>query len=218
VDPVTLVLVTSGLGSAAIGVTRSLVERRRVRRELAASPQLGTKTPEGTLVRVTGIVRKRDTLIVAPLSGVECVAARARVTTGLWQVRGAYRPREWFAIVSFVLDRDGEPPVVVEGQHARIALPPEKLRRAKAGSRELVRREQLLLQLGLKATSAFRAGCQEIAIVPGMRVSIAGVMMLEVPAAAPAADDERGFRDLPATTMRLVGNATHPLVIGSPIA
>ncbi|HEX4454226.1 MAG TPA: hypothetical protein VH143_25360 [Kofleriaceae bacterium] len=217
-DPVTLVIVGSGLASAAIGTARTLAERRRVRRELAASPQLGTLTPEGTLVRVTGVVRKRDTLIVAPLSGAECVAARARITTGVWQLRGAMRPREWFAIVSFVLDRGGEPPVIVEGEHARIALPPEKLARAKAGSHDLARREQLLLQLGEKATNAFRAGCEEIAIVPGMRVSIAGVMMLDVPVAAPPGDGERGFRDLPATTMRLVGNATHPLVIGSPIA
>src|SRR6185312_13135864 len=103
----------------AIGGTRKLVERRRVRRDLAVSPDLGAKTPEGTVVRVTGVVRKRDTLIVAPLSGVECVAARARVTTGVWYTRGAQKPREWFAIVSFVLERDGEPPVVVEGKHAR---------------------------------------------------------------------------------------------------
>jgi hypothetical protein len=194
-----------------------LIERRRVRRELAASIPLGTETPEGTVVRVTGIVRERDTLIVAPLSGVECVAARARVTTGLWHTRGVLKPREWFAIVSFLIARDGEPPVVVEGQHALISLPGEKLARAKPGSRELARREQLLLQLGDKATNAYRAGCEEIAIVPGMRVSVVGLMMLGR-SEAPVGDDERGFRELAPSTLRLVGNATHPLVIGSPIA
>ena len=45
-----------------------------------------------------------------------------------------------------------------------------------------------------------------------------GVMMLDVPVEAPPGDGERGFRELPATTPRLVGNAAHPLVIGSPIA
>jgi hypothetical protein len=218
VDPIGMALIATGLGSAGISVTRRLIERHRVRRELAASPDLGTQTPEGTLVRVTGIVRKRETLIVAPLSGVECVAARARVTTGFWYTRTALKPREWFAIVSFVLERDREPPVVVEGEHARIAVPAEKLARAKSGSRELARREQLLLQLGEKATNAYRAGCEEIAIVPGMRVSVAGLMMLGLPEAAPADDDARLFRDQPPNTLRLVGNAAHPIVIGSPIA
>jgi hypothetical protein len=216
-DLSTLVIVSTGLASAAIGGGRRLVEWRRGRRELAASTPLGTETPEGTVVRVTGAVRQRETLIVAPLSGVECVAARARITTGLWHVRGAMKPREWFAIVSFVVERDGEPDVVVEGQHARIALPAEKLARATVGSREYARREQLLLQLGEKATNAFRAGCEEIAIVPGMRVSVVGLMMLGQ-AEAPVGDDDRGFRELPPSTLRLVGNATHPLVIGSPVA
>jgi hypothetical protein len=218
VDYIGVIIGGTAVVSAAIGGTRKLVERRRVRRDLAVSPDLGAKTPEGTVVRVTGVVRKRDTLIVAPLSGTECVAARARVTTGLWYTRGATKPREWFAIVSFVVDRDGEPPVVVEGQHARIALPSPRLGRVKAGSAELARREQLLLQLGERSASALRAGCEEVAIVPGMRVSVAGLMMLDQPSAPPAADDARLFRELPPATLRLVGNATHPLVIGRPVA
>jgi hypothetical protein len=43
-------------------------------------------------------------------------------------------------------------------------------------------------------------------------------MMLGLPEAAPADDDARLFRDQPPNTLRLVGNAAHPIVIGSPIA
>jgi hypothetical protein len=204
--------------TAAIGVTRKLVERNRIRRELARRPPLGAETPDGTVVRVTGIVRHRDTLIVAPLSGVECVAARARVSAELWNTRGARKPREWFAIVSFVLERAGEPSVVVEGEQARIALPPQALPRPETGSAALHRREQLLLQLGIEVRRARGAAFEEVVVVPGMQVSVVGLMMLGQAVEPPRNDDERMFRDLPPSTLRLVGNATHPLVIGTPVA
>jgi hypothetical protein len=204
--------------SAAVGLGRKLAERRRIRRELASRPALGAETPDGTVVRVTGTVRHRDTLIVAPLSGVECVAARARVSAEMWNTRGVRKPREWFAIVSFLLERDGEPPVVVEGEHAEIALPTQKLPRPKSGSDALHRRQQLLVQLGIGAHRARGGGFEEVAIVPGMHVSVVGLMMLGDAVAPPIADDQRMFRELPPSTLRLVGNAAHPLVIGRPIA
>jgi hypothetical protein len=120
--------------------------------------------------------------------------------------------------VSFVLERDGEPPVVVEGKHAEIALPSQKLPRPKSGSDALHRRQQLLAQLGIGAHRAGGGGFEEVAIVPGMHVSVVGLMMLGQPVAPPDANEERMFRDLPSSTLRLVGNAAHPLVIGSPIA
>jgi len=205
----------AGAAPAAFVGTRTFFERRRVRRELSDRPALGTETPDGTVVRVTGTVRVRDTTIVAPLSGIECVAARARVTSGV-HAKGEARSNEWFAIVSFVLERDGEPPVVVEGVHARLDLPAEKLKTAKHGSPELVRREQLLLQLGIKRI-AWRGGFEEVVVTAGMRVSVAGLMMLGVPT-APAAASELGFRDQPPATIRLVGSATYPLVIGAAVA
>jgi hypothetical protein len=204
--------------TAGVGLARKLAEHRRVRRELARRPALGAETPDGTVVRVTGTVRLRDTLIVAPLSGVECVAARARVSAEMWNTRGARKPREWFAIVSFLIERDGEPPVVVEGEHAEIALPTQKLARPKAGSDALHRREQLLLQLGIGAHRARGGGFEEVAVVPGMHVSVVGLMMLGQAIEPPRTDDQRMFRESPASTLRLVGNAAHPIVIGSPIA
>ncbi len=217
-DIIWLVMIGTAAGSAALGGARKLLERRSARRELARHPPLGTQTPDGTVVRVTGVVRVRDTLIVAPLSGVECVAARARVTSGNWQTRRALKPREWFAIVSFVLERAAEPPILVEGVHAKLDLAPERLERAKRGSPELARREQLMLQLGDRQALATRADFEEVVVRPGMRVSIAGLMMLALPDAPPASGNELGFRDQAPSTLRLVGNATHPLVIGAPIA
>lgn len=211
-----VVLGCSAVSGPAIVGARKYIERRRARRVLAERPPLGTETPDGTLVRVTGTVRVRDTTIVAPLSGVACVAARARVSSGIPHKRGATFSPEWFAIVSFVLEREREPPVVVEGVHARLDLPAARLGSAKRGSPELARRDQLLLQLGIKRI-ALGGGCEEVVVTAGMRVSIAGLMMLGVPPAPPAAG-ELGFRDQPPATIRIVGSATYPLVIGAPVA
>ena len=211
----TFVLAATAVASTGLAGARTLVERRRARRQLVALPPLGTETPDGTSVRVTGTVRVRDNTIVAPLSGVECVAARARPVSGIRPGGGG--SNEWFAIVSFVLERDGEPPVVVDGVHARLDLPLERLRRAKRGSPERDRHEQLLLQLGLRAFD-WGAKFEEVVVTPGMRVSVAGMMMLAPADVPPSRQRELGFREPPPATIRIVGSATYPLVIGVPIA
>jgi hypothetical protein len=128
------------------------------------------------------------------------------------------KPREWFAIVSFLIERDGEPPVVVEGDHAEIALPAQKLPRPQPGSVALIRRVALLGQLGIGTHRARGGGFEEVAVVPGMHVSVVGLMMLGQAVEPPRTDDQRMFRETPASTLRLVGNAAHPIVIGNPIA
>jgi hypothetical protein len=210
-----IVIAAGAVAAAAFGGARTLVERRRVRRELVDLPPLGTETPDGTSVRVTGTVRVREATIVAPLSGVECVAARARAISGV-RVAGV-GSREWFAIVSFVLERDGEPPVIVDGMHARLDLPLERLGRAKRDSPERARREQLLLQLGVHAFG-WGAKFEEVVVTPGMRVSVAGMMMLAPSDAPPSPDRELGFREPPPATIRIVGSATYPLIIGVAVA
>ena len=218
-DPVSVGFIAVLGGSAAIGGARKLLERRRARKALAARAPLGTETPEGTVVRVTGTVRVADMKLVAPLSAVECVVVRSRVGSMAGMAARAVRPKEWFAMVPFVLERAGEPPIAVEGEHALLDVEPQKLPRPHGpASPERARRMQLLLKLGLKPTEVARATYEEVVVTAGMRVSVAGLMMLDPAAAPPPTTAELGFRDLAPASLRIAGNAEHPLVIGELVA
>src|SRR5262245_29148381 len=94
-------------GSAALaGAHRRGVERRRARRALREKPLLAAGSPEGTWVRVTGVVRAvDDQLLVAPLSGRRCVLFRAHISSGGRADRRTVHAREQFAMVPFVIDR-----------------------------------------------------------------------------------------------------------------
>jgi hypothetical protein len=212
------ILVVAAVGSAAVGAARKLIERRQARKQLAARPALGTQTPEGTLVRVTGVVRACDRTLVAPLSGEACVVSRARMWVGNTYVRRAVKPRESFAMVAFELVRDGEPPVRVEGNRALLDLSTHKLRRPRGkASPERARREQLLLEHAIPHAQLRHARFDETIVREGDRVSVVGLMMLDDALVAPPAS-ELGFRDRAQAAVRIAGNADHPLVIGEPRA
>ena len=209
------------IGSAAVGAGRKLLERRRAHSELLARPVLDTGAAEGTVVRVTGVVRALDRTLEAPLSGARCVVVRSRVTAGGSRItRQALVPRESFAMVPFIIERP-EGNVSIEGEHALLDLPPVKLPALRnLTSPERSRRELFLRSQGLRTDR--RALFAETIVEPGMTVSIAGLMMKDLaadaiePVIAPGAG-ERGFRDAPPTSLRLAGNADHPLVIGEPV-
>jgi hypothetical protein len=212
------VLVVAAAGSAAIGGARKLIERRKARKQLAARPALGTQTPEGTLVRVTGVVRACDRTLIAPLSGETCVVARTRMWVGNTYFRRAVKPRESFAMVTFELVRDGEPPVSVEGDLALLDLSTHKLRRPRGkASPERARREQLLLEHAIPHAQLRRARFDETIVREGDRVSVVGLMMFDDALVAPPTS-ELGFRDTARAAVRIAGNVDHPLVIGQPLA
>ncbi|HEU4611888.1 MAG TPA: hypothetical protein VFS15_07415 [Kofleriaceae bacterium] len=205
-------ILTVVAGSAAIGAARKIIERRRARRELREKPPLDTSVPEGAVVRVTGTVHVLDATVTAPLSGRTCVVVRSRVTAGGKLTSRAQRPLEEIAMVPFAIDRGAQGRVVVEGEHALLDLRPLHLR-GKAFDR--ARHERFLIAQGLAVREITRAQFEETVVEPGMRVSVAGLMMKDLPT-EPAAD-ERGFRDAPATNLRIAGNVEHPLVIGEPV-
>ncbi len=208
---VTITMLSVTAGSAAIGAARRILERRRARRELREKPLLQPQSTEGTVVRATGIVRVLDRTLIAPLSGIECVVVRSRVTTG----RGAMAPSEVFAMVPFLLERaDGT--VSIEGAHALLDLDPIARvgKRAKSPA-DSARRDAFVLAQGVDRKRAARAIFAETVVEPGMTVTVAGLMMKDV-IEAPVETDERGFREAGPVALRLAGNADHPLVIGAP--
>jgi hypothetical protein len=198
-------------GSAAIGATRKLLERRRARRELLSRPVLGTETDEGTVVRVTGIVRIAEATLNAPISDSVCVMYRARVMAAGGFVRRAFKPSESFAMVPFVLERDGDHAMVaIEGAHALLDLPNRKLAKPRT-SDEYERRTKFLLLHGIKTTND--GVFEEVIVEAGMHVAIAGLMMKDVRELLPAG--EAGYRDDAPAALRLAGDVAHPLVIGA---
>ena len=200
-------------GSALIGAGRKLLERRRARRELRTKPLLAASSPEGEVVRVTGIVQLvDDESVTAPLSGRMCVVARSRVKAGGKLTSQAHRPEESLAIVPFIIDRGERGRVLVEGNHALLDLAPLHLKRKQI---ELDRRAQFCALHGLSAKEVSRAFFEETIVEPGQRVSVAGLMMKDLP--VEPAPEERGFRDSAAPNLRLAGNVEHPLVIGAPV-
>jgi hypothetical protein len=197
------------VGSATVGATRRFLERRRARRELVTKPVLGPASPDGAVVRVTGIVRAIEPLS-APLSGRECVVFRARVDTTNWIVRrgGGHGVHEWLELTPFLLDRGEQGTVRVEGSHALLDLPATVLRVP-----DRLRRDQFLARMGARTKHGARARYEETLVEPGMRVSIAGLVMMD-PAEEPSTR-ELHFRDAPPPSLRLTGNLEHPLAIGT---
>lgn len=172
------------------------VKRRRVRRELAKPPALGTTTPEGAVVRVTGTVRAVDELLVAPLSGRPCVLYRSFCSVPGGPAIGDSR---------FMLDT-AEGPVLVDSQHALLDIDPQRRLRV---TKE--RREQFRLRMGVAVRSRV-TGYEEYVVSPGDSVAVVGLMMLDPASEPPVA--ESGFREDPPPERRLTGNAEHPIVVG----
>jgi hypothetical protein len=198
------------VGSAAIGATRKVLERRRARKELLSRPVLGADTDEGAVVRVTGIVRVAGEALVAPVSGRPCVVYRSRVTSAGGLVRRAFKARESFAMVPFALERDGDGvAVAIEGRHALLDLPNVKLP-APRTSDERERRVSFLALHGLKASAG--GVFEEVIIEVGMHVTIAGLMMKDIAETPP--EGEAGYREQAPASLRLAGDVAHPLVIG----
>ncbi|CAN5128594.1 hypothetical protein BH11MYX1_BH11MYX1_14000 [soil metagenome] len=206
-------------GSFAIGATRRLLERRRARHELESRPDLADlgDPEEGSIVRVPGTVRARQpreegphpAVLVAPISGKPWVVYRARVTSSGSLVRGAAKPRESFAMVPFVLERDDGDAVAIEGAHALLDLPDTLSGPKTADDRD--RRAKFLLLHGLSTSAG--GVYDEVVVEAGMRVAVAGIVMKDV---GSLPDGEAGYRDDAKPTLRLAGDLAHPLVIGAP--
>lgn len=190
------------------GATRRRHERWRARWQLRRCLALGDAR-ESDRVCAAGIVRLLDETLVAPLSGRTCVAYRSRVWPG-WHT-GAPFSAETMQLRPFVLDL-GDEEIIVAGDHAIFGLPPLELApRDLEREASFIARHALAVQHGLFGRSASRARFAEVALEPGARVAVGGTLVL-VPRDEPPTDNERGFRDPPPPSQRIVGNRARPLV------
>ncbi|MFT3700320.1 MAG: hypothetical protein QM831_44660 [Kofleriaceae bacterium] len=197
------------LGSFAIGAGRKMLERRRARKALRSRPVLDKQTAEGEVVRVTGIVRGTGQLLEAPISAKPCVMYRSRVMSAGGLVRRAFKAQESFAMTEFVIERDSDGKLIaIDGAHALLDLPQLKLP-SPSTSAEHDRREKFLALHGIRSNNG--GVFEEVIVEDGMRVSIAGLVMKDIGDVA----DEVGYREGGSETLRLAGNADHPLVIGA---
>lgn len=206
-DLTALGIVAAVAGSAAIAAGRKLLERRRARRALREKPALDASSPDGTEVRVTGVVRFTDEVLEAPLSGRACVVYRARIYFHRGIANRARAPHELLHMVPFALERDDGTRVTIEGKHVLLDLDPIK----KLPTDES-RRHQLGFTLGMSPRDLRGASYEEVVVEDGARVAIGGLMMKDAAEAPPM--EERAFRDAPAPSLRIAGDAAHPLAIG----
>lgn len=196
-------------GSAAIGATRKVLERRRARRELQSRPVLDPASGEGEVVRVTGVVRIAEGTIVAPISGRTCVVFRSRATDSMWSVRRAMLPKESFEMVPFIVERATGERVAIEGRHALLDLPNLKL----PAPRTADLRERRTLFMKMHGIETRHTGVfEEVVVEEGMKITVAGLMMKDLAEEPP--DGETGYRDEAPARLRLAGDVEHPLVIG----
>lgn len=208
-----LSLAGSGVG---VAVQWRFWERRRARRELRLVDGLEDTTPEGARVRVTGVVRALDRTLTSPLSAVECVVYRARVsgagraTSGKTAARSSMPPLEAVSIVPFELELASGARVLVESTNVLIDLPATNLKQV---SNE--RREQFALRQGVSLRTSMRASFNEVIVTPGTEVTVVGLLMRDAAAEPPS--DELAFRDAAPAKQILTGNAEHPIAIGAPL-
>jgi hypothetical protein len=114
-------------------------------------------------------------------------------------------------MVPFLLERDGDnAPIAIEGRTALLDLPSIKLPPPRT-SDERERRVSFLALHGLKTSEG--GTFEEVIVEPGMRVTIAGLMMKDLTAAPP--EGEAGYREEVPASLRLAGDVAHPLVIGT---
>jgi len=198
------------LGKLSSGVVvrelRRVGERRRARDALRAIPPLSATTADGTLARVTGIATPIEGhTLIAPLTGRACLAHRSRAAArgGLLQGIAVI---ERIELCPFSL---GE--VEIHSANTRLDMPPTPLRPSPA---QRDRYDRFLYPIGLHRHSRCFGGYgpefEEIIVTPGLRITVAGLVMLEI---SDRARGELGFRDR-AVRARLVGDAEHPIVIG----
>lgn len=161
---------------------------------------------DGAVVTLTGKVIAKAKRVEAPLSGREGVAyaASARIYT---KQRG-YNKRVVDEVVETLmveLELETKDHVVlVVGEEPHIEFPGNPVI-----PRKLDREQRFLAVHGHADISAATEGFDEVVIVPGMKVSVHGVVHIEV--AGAESYRETGKRSV------LAGHPAHPLTIGRPI-
>jgi hypothetical protein len=180
-------------------------ERLRFRRELRTFDALADDTPEGTRVHISGTIRALGAPLLSPIDARPCVAytARARGYTTSGGTLTSTDWRETVELTRFAIERDVGTPVLVDGNHAVLAV-----------ARHIRSRRQPERETEFLARHAIHLGgarFEETFVEAGRRVTVGGTLVL-VPQVTPERA-ERGFRDGAPMQALLSGTRGQPLVI-----
>jgi hypothetical protein len=193
-----LVLLAIALASA--GLTAALVKALR-RRRLRANPPLVDLAP----VTLTGVVRAAGPLLTAPLSGRPCLAYQARA-----RLFDPIRPGHVIAAPTAI----EMTPFVIVTPRGEVRVPAQPIAFAIAAAtvidRDADRERAFLTGHGVSAELHLGAGLDEVRLLPGATVVLAGMIRLE---RAHADTGERGFRDDAPLEPHLVGAGDAPLTL-----
>lgn len=169
-----------------------------------AKAQLAVGAPElvdGAVVTLVGVVQPID-LLTAPISGTRCVALHVKAFIGPhWLTR--------FAMTRFVLATEQGDVFVEHWPEAALGFTPKKRR----PTYEIAAR--FLGGIGYMPWDAARATFEEIAIEPGQRIAVCGVVQTELAKPGDPDAGELGFRDVH-QIIRLTGQPHYPLAMGEP--
>ncbi len=203
-----LIALIGGMVAAGGAIANALWgPRARARKRLDA----GTRTTiaDREIVTLTGVVRAIGELLEAPLTGLPCVLFEAvgRVygeTVGR-NARNVEAEVTEQKLIPFELVTP-EGVVRVEAEHAEVELP-----RIPCIPRKIDRERTFLLEHGQSAEMIRYAGFDELRIVPGDKIRVQGMAIVELD---PGDGAERGYREDAPRRIRLVPHAEHPLTIG----
>ena len=204
-----LIAVACSLVVAGFGAVGNALwgPRARARKRLDA----GTKTTiaDREIVTLTGVVRAHGDLLEAPLTGIPCVLYEA-----VGRVYGELVGRNARNIEAEVVEQKLVPfeletadgIVLVAADTADVELP-----RIPCIPRRMDRERTFLRERGQSAEQIRHAGFDELRIVPGDKIRVQGMAIVEID---PSATTERDYRaDVP-RRIRLVPHPDHPLTIG----
>jgi hypothetical protein len=183
---------------------RSVIEKR-----LAS----GSRTiADRTAVTLVGAIRAiGDARLEAPLSGREGVVIYAHAELPEVDTRVGSTENVTLTtarMIPFELETDAGR-VLVDGTDVALAISPLRV-----PGRSAERERAFVVAHGRGPDAALVAAFRELALIPGMRVAVHGMAILE----AVDTRAERGYRDAPPTRTRLVAPADHPISIGPPRA
>jgi hypothetical protein len=181
--------------------------RARARKRLDSGKR--TTIADREIVTLTGVVRARGDLLEAPLTGISCVLYEAvgRVYSGVAHRNTRDLEAEVVEqkLVPFELETaDGV--VLVECESAEVELP-----RLPCIPRRIERERTFLVERGQSAEHIRYAGFDELRIIPGDRIRVQGMAIVELDHGD---STERGYRENAPQRIRLVPHAEHPLTIG----
>jgi hypothetical protein len=160
--------------------------------------------PDGKICRIDGIVGEYASTLRAPLSGRACVYYMVLVEESgrTWTEREG---------VAFGLE-DASGRAVIDPSSARVALLLDHREDLKALRDATPQQDAVLLRHGYDVRGAGDLIFYEAVIAVGERITVVGAGSRELDGAS---DRESGFRDPPATRLRVKGSDTEPLCIAS---